>query len=450
MNEIYRRSIYGNTELLNNLTFIYSDESLLKYFLKVGGELAKVQGELDVIPIESAREIHRVANTDFLDKSSYLHKTSIVGFPIVAIVEQLSAATGKHGNYVHWGATTQDIMDTALMLQINDALLCIKAELKEIIESLLTLIKTHKNSIMVGRSQMQHGLPITFSFKAALWISPLLRHMVEINDLLKNSLFIQFGGAVGTLASLDDGLKIRKELAKKLSLAEPSISWHSSREVLVEIMNRVTLLSGSIGKIGKDIILMSQTEISEVSEKKIEGRGISSTMPQKRNPISAQALLISAKSTSSLMNSMYDSLLNDHERGTGVWQLEWIAIPNLLLHAAGGIGVANNLLKGLDVYPENMKINLMKTNGFVMAESVMMQLAKKMGRQEAHDLVHSLIVKAERENKSFNEILECEKLLAVYSKEEISSWLNPHNYLGQSEHMIEEIIKKTEQIIITD
>jgi len=446
INHIYLKSIYGKTQVFRDVSSVFSVEHTLKYFLKVEGNLAKIQGELNIIPKKSADEIHRVTTTDFINKTDYFNKTAIVGFPIVALVEQLSKASGIHGRYVHWGATTQDIMDTALMLQIKVVLEYFETELESIVVDLLALIKKYRKTIMVGRSQLQHALPITFGFKAALWLSPILEHLTQLRILRENALYVQFGGAVGTLASLDDGIKIRKLLAKELGLKDPVISWHSSRETLVEIMHRMTAISGSLGKIGKDLSLMSHTEIHEVQEQKMAGRGISSTMPQKKNPISAQGLIVSAKNTAKSMNLMYEALLNDHERGTGIWQLEWATIPDLVTHTAGGIGIAKELFKYLEVYPEKMKENLMVTNGFIMAESVMMQLAKDIGKQKSHDIVHELIERANIESKTFEEIIKQDKIISKYSESEINAWLNPLNYLGDTQIMIDSILQKANNI----
>lgn len=445
-NLIYLNSIYGKTQLIRDVYSIFSDDSLLKYFLKVEGELAKVQGELNIIPKDSAEMIHQIASSDFMDKRNYLDQTAIVGFPIVAVVDQLSKASGDHGKYVHWGATTQDIMDSAVMLQIKEVLKLIELELERIINSLLVLIKKYRDTVMVGRSQLQHALPITFGFKVAQWLSPVLEHLEQIRILRKTSLYLQFGGAVGTLASLDAGLKVRRLLAEKLELNEPVISWHTSREILVEIMHRITTISGTLGKIGKDISLMSQLEIGELGEQKIIGRGVSSTMPQKNNPISAQALIISAKNTAKSMNMMYEALLNDHERGTGVWQLEWTTIPDLIIHATGGIGIADNLLKNMTISPDKMEENILITNGFIMAESVMMKLASNIGKQQSHHLVHDLIERAQKENKTLQEVVMENEIAVHYSKSEIASWFDPKNYLGKSQTMIDKIILRAEHI----
>jgi len=295
---------------------------------------------------------------------------------------------------------------------------------------------------------MQHALPITFGFKATLWLSPILNHLENLKSIQKNGLYLQFGGAVGTLASLDaNAIKTKEALGKELGLNDPDISWHSSREKLVDIMHRLTAIAGTLGKIGKDINLMSQTEIGEVFEQKIKGRGISSTMPQKRNPIAAQGLMVSAKTVANYMNLLYQELSHDHERSSGNWQTEWMTVPNLIIHAAGGIGVAQELLTHLEVNSEKMHENLMKTNGFVMAEAVMMQLAKKIGKQQAHAAVHKVIEQAQIEHKTFQEALEQHELLKEYLKETISEWLNPKNYLGSIEPMIGAVLKKANVVI---
>ncbi len=444
-NQILRGSTYGHTPLFKELSAVFSDDSLLKYFLKVEVELAFVQSELAIIPKDAANEIRRVSQTDFLDYESLFNKSATVGMPIVALVEQLTKAAGVHGKYVHWGATTQDIIDTALVLQLKEAFGAIISEVKQIIKALEYLVETHRDSIMVGRSQLQHGLPITFGFKAALWLSPMLDHLSELIKL-KNQFYLQLGGAVGTLASMHKGLETRILLAERLGLKEPKISWHSSREILVEAMHRIAAVSGTLGKIAKDIVLMSQTEVAEVAEKKVAGRGTSSTMPQKRNPISAQGIIVSAKNTGRIMGTLYESLLNDHERGTGVWQLEWLAVPDMVLHAAGGMGLAADLLQNLEVNTQKMKANLMLTNGFVMAESVMMNLAKNMGKQPAHDAILELIEHAQKDNISFKEALIKSELTAQFSNEEIEAWLNPKNYLGESAAMINAVLTRAREI----
>jgi 3-carboxy-cis,cis-muconate cycloisomerase len=441
--QFYREAVYGDTLVFTKVSALFSDQNTLRYYLDVESALAEAEGELGVIPKDAAKAIKHIADTDFLDLDSYTQRTKVVGFPIVAVVEQLTKQAGEHGKYVHWGATTQDIMDTALTLQLKETLTLFEGELENISAALLKLIGEHRTTVMAGRSQMQHALPITFAFKVAMWLEPISTHLTEIRRLQKDGLYLQFGGAVGTLASLkDEGVTVRKVLADKLELKEPRISWHSSREKFVEVAHRITIISGTLGKIGKDISLMSQSEVGEAHEKKVPGRGTSSTMPQKSNPISAQALVVAAKRTASQMNVLYEALLNDHERGTGTWQSEWFAIPDICVHAAGALGVASDLLAGLEVSSESTKLNLGKTNGLILAENVMMQLAEELGRQEAHDLVITYIAKANENSMTLKEVLIKELDSKRFSHAEIESWFDPEQYLGTTNMMIDSILKE--------
>ncbi len=438
--QIYLKSIFGDNETFNETRAIFSDESLIKYFLNVEVALAKVQSEIGIIPVVAYEAIKSTVESGFLDLGAYLDRTAVVGFPIVGLVEQLSSAVPNSlGSYVHWGATTQDIMDTALMLQLKDFLDIQEAVTEKIISVLVSLAHKHRETLMIGRSQLQHGLPITFGYKVALWVSPLRKSLERLRQLRMTAVKVQFGGAVGTLASLGDkGEEVRAALASELGLAEPKISWHTSREALIEIAQVLVSLTGSLGKIGKDIILLAQTEVGAVKESHIAGRGTSSTMPQKQNPMSAQTLVVAAHNVSGQMNLLHHALLNDHERGTATWQLEWTAIPDICVFSAGSTGVAVDLFAGLRVLEDRMSKNLKLSGGAVLAEAVMMKVAEKIGRQAAHDMVHEVIMDAEVEGLTFREaVLSNVELLEMFSVEEIEAMLDYSSYLGVSLEVVD-------------
>ena len=288
------------------------------------------------------------------------------------------ACDGDAGRYVHWGATTQDIVDSALVLQIRDALALIEDDLDAVLRRLAQLSQQFRDTPMAGRSHLQHALPITFGFKCAVWLSAMQRHRRRLETLRGEVLVVQFGGAVGTLASLgEDGIRVLAALAEELDLAVPPIAWHVARDGLAEAACFLGLLTGSLGKIATDIALLMQTEVGEVAEPHAEGRGGSSTMPQKRNPIASEFILAAAKNVRQLVPVMLDAMLQDHERATGPWHAEWLALPQAFALSAGALHHTRALLEGLTVDPARMRRNLDATQGMITAEAVMMALAPR-------------------------------------------------------------------------
>jgi len=368
---------------------LFADESMISCYLEVEKSLALVQGELGIIPIEAAKSIAEAAILSNIDLERYRHDFDLVGYPIVGLVRQITEKTANgYGEYAHWGATTQDIMDTGLVLTLRKVVDLLQKELMSLIENLTSLSDTHKSTLMVGRSQLQQAIPITFGFKVAGWLAPLMRHNERLENIKSRLLQIQFGGAVGTLASLgEQGFIVKKEMAKMLDLNESLLAWHTQRDNLIELMTIMSLITGSLSKIATDVLFMTQTEVGELSEKTKPGGGRSSTMPHKRNPILTQAVLISGKLARGNLPGLLESMAQDHERGSATWQIEWSLIPDLCSHSIAALQSLNELINSLEIHADRMNINLKITDSMIYSESVMMELASVLGRQSAHDLV---------------------------------------------------------------
>ena len=400
--------------------------------------------ECGMIPADHAKKIARLAPGVKLDRAALKRETENVGYPILGLVRQLSAKLGDAGRFVHWGATTQDIMDSAVVLQVRDALALVERDISEISKSLARLAKKHRDTPMAGRTHLQQALPITFGYKAAIWLAAMDRHAQRLRELKPRVLVAQLGGAAGTLASLGaDALAVRREFAHELQLAEPAITWHVARDGLVETVQFLGLLAGTLGKIGLDIMLMMATEIGEAFEPFAAHRGSSSTMPQKRNPISSEILVANAKAIRQHAGLMLDAMVQDFERATGPWHIEWIALPECFVLMGGALHQAKFMLRGLIVDDARMRANLGITKGLIVAEAVMMGLAPKLGRQQAHDLVYGACREALERGKPLFDVLARKKpVTKVLSKTALKKLCDPANYIGAAPSMVDRVLKQ--------
>lgn len=424
---------------------LFSDEALIERYLEVEVALARAQASLGLIPTEAAEEIARVATVDRIDWQRLAERTKIVGYPILPLVEQLSEwADGGLGQYCHWGATTQDIMDTADVLQLRAALDLVEADLEAIADALAALAEAHADTPMAGRTHLQHALPVTFGYKAATWLAAIDRHLERLSDARPRILVGEFSGAAGTLASLGaDGLPTQQALMRELGLGQPDITWHTVRDGFAEATGLLALITGTLGKIGLDIMLMMQSELGEVLEPYVHGRGASSTMPQKRNPISSEIMLASAKIVREQHSAMLDAQVQDHERATGPWHVEWHALPTAFVIAAGGLRAAREALEGLEVRPEAMRRNLDATGGLIVAEAVMMGLAPHLGRQVAHDVVYDCCRSALETGRPFLDVLaETAEVAEALDRERLVELVDPANYLGSAPQMTRDLLAR--------
>jgi 3-carboxy-cis,cis-muconate cycloisomerase len=428
---------------------VFGDEAFLARCIEVEAALARAQGRLGIIPAEAGDAITRGASAltsgrRALDFVRLKKETETVGYPILPLVRQLAECAGDYGRYIHWGATTQDIMDTAVVLQIRAGLALVDEDLTAVRGHLADLARRYRDTPMAGRTHLQHALPVTFGYKAAVWLSALDRHADRLCELRPRVLLAQFGGAAGTLASLGNGeesLKTRAVLASELALGDPPITWHVTRDGIAETVQMLALLLGSLGKIALDVMLMSATEFGEAAEPFVAGRGSSSTMPQKRNPISCELILAAAKVLRQQAGLVLDALVTDFERATGPWHVEWVAVPEAFGYAAGALNQARFMLGGLIVDSGRMAKNLAMTHGLIVAEAVMMGLAPHTGRNEAHDLVYDACrVAIETDRPLLDVLLETSSVVGPLGAAKLQALTDPANYLGAAPAMVDRML----------
>lgn len=385
--------IYGPLFSDVDIAAIFTDERFVGYLLEVETALATVQGRLGVIPAEAAAAIIEGAETLHVDFEALQAGTEKAGLPIIDLLRQLRAQVGgEAASFVHWGATTQDIMDTALVLQIRAALELIEPQLAAVIKNLAHLADRYRHTLMAGRTHSQQALPLPFGLKVATWLAPLLRHRQRLAELKPRLLVVQFGGAAGTLASLGPaGLAVQEALATELGLGLLPTPWHTQRDGLAEVANWLSLVSGSLAKMGQDIILLAQTEVGEVRESNDLSRGGSSTMPQKSNPIISELIIASARTNASLLASMHHALIQEHERATHSWQVEWLNLPQMFGLTSAALAKTRFLSDNLAVNEVQMRENVAASNGLMLAEAVSFALAEHMPRTEAKALVTAAV-----------------------------------------------------------
>jgi 3-carboxy-cis,cis-muconate cycloisomerase len=421
---------------------IFEERALIARYVAVEVALARAQARCGVIPADAVEEIAARSKPEALDLDLLRQETELVGYPILPLVHQLGRMCGEAGRYVHWGATTQDIMDTAVVLQVRDALAAIDTDLAELRSILVRLAKRYRDTPMAGRTHLQQALPITFGYKAAIWLSMFDRHAERLAQLRPRVLVGQFGGAAGTLASLGDrGLDVQRALMEELRLGVPVATWHVARDGLAEAVGFLALLTGSLGKVAYDVMLMASTEVGEVREPFIAGRGASSTMPQKRNPISSELILAAVKAVRQHAGLMLDAMVQDLDYTPDPRHAEWIALPESFILTAGALHQAKVMLGGLVVDAERMRKNLGITSGLIVAEAVMMGLAPHLGRNAAHDVVYAACRLVERDGGRLADALagmpEVSERLDRAALERLT---DPTNYVGMAPQMVDRVV----------
>ena len=458
MSTVQDSIIFGNILSTKESAAVWSDKTRTQCYLAFEGALAKSQARLGIIPQKAADEIIKFClNIHNVDMDELRQQTELIGYPVLGLVKQLVKHVNEIepglGEWAHWGATTQDVTDTATVIQLWDTLSLFEKALHEIISSLRSLAKRHKATPMAARSNLQQAVPISFGFKLARLLATFLRHQDRLKDVEYRLTVLEFSGAAGTLATLPPtaehpnlGLECQRELAKDLNLKVPEIAWHTERDRIAEFGSLCAMLTSTCAKFALDVKLMNQTELGEVSEPYVPHRGSSSTMPQKRNPISCAYITAMAATVRQLSTSLFEAMVEDHERSTGPWQIEWIVLPQISTLTHATLKQTADLIAGLEVHEDAMKKNLDISQGGIVSEAVMMGLGKTLGRQYAHDVVYDLCRKSQQENRPLLDLLcEHEEIKTKLSREELESLCNPANYLGYSEAMVDRVLKLTDE-----
>jgi 3-carboxy-cis,cis-muconate cycloisomerase len=424
---------------------VFSDERRTGYYLEIEAALARAQGRLGIIPDKAAREIERQCRIENIDLARLKQQTERVGYPILGVVQQIvDLCADGLGEWCHWGATTQDITDTAAIMQIRAALELVEKDMEATAAALADLSRRYRDTPMAGRSNLQQAVPLTFGFKTAALLAAMQRHRERLAQLRPRVLVGEFGGAVGTLASLGaDGLKVQAAMMEELGLGQPDIAWHTVRDRIGEVACFLGLLTGTLGKISMDVKLLMQTEVAEVYEPFHEARGSSSTMPQKRNPISCLYIHSTVALVRQHVAALLEAAVADHERSTGPWEIEWISLPEIFLLASGALAQTKLLVCGLEVDADRMRANLDLTRGMIVSEAVMMGLGPHLGRQRAHDLVYDICRKVTATGVPLVELLAQNADISKHlTRAELDKMCDPATYLGLAGEMVDKVLAR--------
>ena len=429
------------------ISALLTDEAFVSALVEVEAALARAQARVGVIPAAAAERISRVKAAD-IDITALTKGTIRSGFPIIALVQQMRRQAGEEAApYVHWGATTQDIMDSASVLQMRAAIELFKPAILNIIRRLSELARRHRTTVMAGRTHGQQALPITFGLKVAGWIAPMLRHVERLDEILPRLLVIQFGGAAGTLAALGKkGLTVSEALADELKLSVPVMSWHAQRDSLVEFGGWLSLVTGCLGKMAQDVILLAQTEVGEAAESGEQGRGGSSTMPQKSNPITSELMLAAARTNASLLSALHHAQIQEHERATHGWQVEWLTLPQMMIITGGALKHALDLAQNLQVDDAAMRVNMVRANDVVLAEAAVFALANSMPRAKAEELVKNACAIAICEARPLIDVIK-ETVSVPDGTVDWQALADPANYLGEAEKIVDRVLDRANELL---
>ncbi|HEY4134655.1 MAG TPA: 3-carboxy-cis,cis-muconate cycloisomerase [Alphaproteobacteria bacterium] len=432
-------AIYRGLLSDDELARLFSDDAELRGLLDVEAALARAEGQAGVIPRDAAATIDAAARALTVKPADLAGGTTGAGVPVMALVAQLRKAAGEAGPHVHWGATSQDIVDTALVLRLKAACHILQSRLAQLANILAAQAAAHCGTVMAGRTRFQQAVPTTYGLKAAGWLSMLVRHQARLTELQSRLFVVQFGGAAGTLASLGaDGVAVAEAFAKELNLAAPASPWHTQRDSVAEFAGWLSLVSGSLGKIGRDVLLMAQ---SEVGEARPAAGGGSSTMPQKANPIAAEMLVALAQANAGQLATMHAALGQEHERGGSGWTLEWLSLPQMVLATGAGLAHAIVLIDGLVIDAARMRATIEATDGLMLAEAATFALARHMPRPEAERLVSAACKAVAQDRTHLCDVLKT----LTDAPLDYAALRDPRNYLGSADAFVERVLAEAKR-----
>jgi 3-carboxy-cis,cis-muconate cycloisomerase len=430
---------------------IFVDTARVQRMLDFEAALARAEAGVGVIPQSAAASIVAKCQVEFFDLEKLAQDARKAGNLAIPLVKQLTALVQKEdadaARYVHWGATSQDVIDTGLVLQLRDGFAWIEGRVDAICDRLAVLSDEHRLTVMAGRTWMQSAVPIVFGVKTAGWLDAMVRHGERLRETSRRTLVLQFGGAAGTLASLGTrGIEVGKALAGELHLEFPAVPWHANRDRVAEVATTLALLVGTLGKMARDISLLMQTEVGELAEPAGEGRGGSSTMPQKRNPVACAVVLAAAERVPGLTSIVLAAIPQEHERGLGGWHAEWETLPEIVRLCGGALRWIAETVDGLEVHPDRMGENVELLYGMIHAEAVSTELAKKLGKSAAHEILERALRQAVREKRHLREVLVADQEVnSQLSAQEIDQLCDAKQHLGVSGQFIDRVVTASRQ-----
>lgn len=436
-------SLYSSLFYSSDVQSLLTEETTVAHMLRFEAALATAQAKNGLIPAPSAELIAACCTVELLDWERLKKDIALSGNAAIPLVRQLTGIVRKQdeaaAGFVHLGATSQDVVDTATVLMIKSVLDWLDGKLSALADRLITLTQAHRQTVMIGRTLLQQAKPITFGLKTALWLDGLGRSQQRLTESRKRVLVLQLAGAVGSRNASIPSL-VHQEVANLLDI-HPSASWHTQRDTIVEFATVMGILTGSLAKMANDVTLLMQTEVAEVLEGKAVGKGGSSTMPHKRNPVTTTAILANANRVPNLVATMLSAMPQEHERSAGRWHSEWDVLNDIMQLTAGAVERSLELLDNLEVDAQRMRQNLELTNGLIYAETVSLALAPKLGKANAHELVEKACAVAVSEHKHLKEVL-CDQAL---EGPDLDALFQPENSLGQTLEIIDSILQKQNQ-----
>ena len=437
--------LYGASFSTAEFLSIFNDHARVQAWFDVEVALAKAQGQLGVIPKEAAQEIAQKAAVENVDVSEIGKGISATAHPIVPAIRALEEICNDGaGEYIHYGATTQDIMDTGLVLQVKKSWPIILRDLTGIQDALIKLAKEHRSTPMVGRTHGQQALPLTFGYKCAVWIDEIGRQISRFNEAEPRVLSGNITGAVGTMAAFGPkGREIQKIELEHLGLTVPNICWHSSRDRICELANLMTQISGSLGKIAREIYSLQQVEFGELAEPHHHGKVGSSTMPHKRNPAVVELAIGLSRLIRAQQVAITDAAFQEHERYSALLRIELAAVPEMMIYSGALLSKMRTVLEKLEVYPKRMRSNLDMLGGLLLSEKVMLALGEKIGKQTAHEVVYEIAMDSFEKEIPFKEALNADERVSNHlNSQEIGSLLDPVSYIGESEKIVDDVLSR--------
>jgi adenylosuccinate lyase len=433
---------FGDVYTTPEMRAVWSDRAMIQRWLDVEAALARVEARLGIIPAEAAEEIGRNARVDLLDLEAMKRELEHARHPIMPLIRALARVCAPAAaEFIHWGATTQDILDTGLVLQLRDAHRIVVRDLTEVRHLAAALARRHRDTVQAGRTHGQQALPITFGFKVAVWVAELDRHLERLRQLAPRVFRGQFAGAVGTLAAIGArGPELQALLFDDLDLATPEIAWHTARDGFAEAVATYALVGGTLAKIADEVIELQRTEVAEVEEPFHRGKVGSSTMPHKRNPSGCEHVVALGRLLHAQVAPALASLVATHERDKRAGATEQAVLPQAACLLAGMLRGVRAVLAGLHVYPERMAANVGLLGGLLLSENVMLALGRHIGRQQAHELLYELCMDAVEQRVPLRQLLREEpRVRAHLGEAELDALLEPGRYTGLAAYFVDRV-----------